>query len=207
MRQTRNRNSTGFALDKFRFDNFWGHFAHTAVASVLLFSFICFDDFLQRSQVITSSASLFFSFGLIVVVAWLYRWWSTFYLLPGALLYEVYPVCMLGNLPVSQGLSALPALLVAPIGFAMIRWVGIETEIGKNHSVKIWRLILLGGVKTSIFAFLAKSAIEKLESWVPILDVASQELNAFPLVFMTEMAGLVTFMFVVMLVLKLTRKG
>lgn len=176
-----------------------------ATLSLLLYALMCFDELAQSSQSIKQATSLFLSFGLIVLSAWLYRWWSVSYMLPGGLVYSIFPLCTPASLPASLVINALPTLLMAPFGFAMIRWVGISTELEQNQTVKTWRVIILGGFKASVLTFLFTSAAQEIKSGRPLLDIASQKLNDFPLVFVTEMLGLVTFMFVVMLILKLTR--
>ena len=177
----------------------------TATLSSLAFLLMAASTVLHLNGESFGSPVIFCAFGLIVVAAWLYGAASILYIAPGLLLFDLIMVEP-GDFWIS-GLtsSALFALVCAPFSFATMRWAGISTSAELSSNAKLWRIIILGGIKTSVFGLVLRSLVTS----VTAADSAFQTdfLTAIPvsLTFLSEMIGLVAFMLMVTLILKLTR--
>ncbi|MFD0860134.1 hypothetical protein [Roseovarius aquimarinus] len=107
--------------------------------------------------------ALIVAFALLVMCAWLYGWKLPLYAGPGAALH------LMGYLGSGAGtcnltLATVAAIIAAPFAFTTMRWAGINLEVDPASSIRIWRVILLAGVKTSIFAFIMAGAVVRYAS-------------------------------------------
>lgn|GEM_PF-2863097 len=129
-------------------------------------------------------------FGLIVLAAWLYGWKSIPYLLPGILLQAVMegygPSEMLGS---ADG-HALLVTICAPFAFTTMRWAGINTEVDLTGGRRVWKIILLAGIKASAFALILRSLLGDLD---PTFTISFS--IAYPTV-LSDLAGLAIFMLI-----------
>lgn len=144
-----------------------------------------------------NGSQMFLSFGMIVVAAWLYGFRIPLYLLP-AFIFEF----------AFQGLSAPHALdtalahvaiasVTAPFAFRTMTWAGIDISVDLSGTVRVWRIIVLAGIKASVFALILQGGLHDLGGSFPL-----QLHTAYPKV-LGDMAGLVIFMIGLMFVFRL----
>lgn len=141
---------------------------------------------------------VFLTFGLIVLAAWLYRWLSILYLLPGLLLFELL-VSPASAEPGDTLRLALHVTLAAPFAFATMDWAGINTHVSGKGTPRAWRIILLAGIKASIFGLVLRSMLDALP-WLQAPRIAG-----VAAVITWQMVGLLLFMMALLLLLRASR--
>lgn len=199
----RKRSYTKSHTRNYLYEIFCSHILRAVALSALLCVLLFTDGLMQASA--GAAVNLFLSFGFIVVAAWLYRWPTVFYAAPGIVLYTALADSSALLQPDALALGAITAAIFAPFSFGMMRWAGISVEPDFTNQTRVWKVMLLGGVKTSVFAFIARAVVQTFTGIVPLVEKQVGILNNFPMTFTTEMLGLMTFMFGTLLVLKFTR--
>lgn len=138
-------------------------------------------------------------FGLIVLAAWLYGWRSIVYLLPGIILQAVMQGYGYSELLASADGHALMATICAPFAFTTMRWAGINTEVDLTGGRRVWKIILLAGIKASAFALILRSLLTDLHP----TQTLSFEI-AYPTV-LSNLAGLAIFMLILIGIFRATQ--
>lgn len=138
-------------------------------------------------------------FGLIVLAAWLYGWKSVLYLLPGITLQAVMQGYGYAELLASADGHALMATICAPFAFNTMRWAGINTEVDLSGGRRVWKIILLAGIKASAFALILRSLLTDLHPTQTLsFDIA------YPTV-LSNLAGLAIFMLILIGIFRATQ--
>ena len=139
-------------------------------------------------------------FGLIVLSAWLYGWKSLAYLLPGIALQAVMEGYSGSELLNSADGHALLATICAPFAFTTMRWAGINTEVDLTGGRRVWKIILLAGIKASAFALILRSLLTDLFA----IESLSFSI-AYPTV-LSDLAGLTIFMLILIGIFRLMQR-
>ena len=141
------------------------------------------------------------SFGLIVLAAWLYGWRSIPYLLPGIALQAILEGYAPAEILSSADGHALMVTLCAPFAFTTMRWAGIDTEVDLTGGRRVWKIILLAGVKASAFALILRSLLDDL---FPTHTLSFS--IAYPTV-LSDIAGLAVFMLILIGIFRLMQRS
>lgn len=135
-----------------------------------------------------------------VFAAWMYKWWAIPYAAPGIILASlIFPGGSQLGLVEEAWVVSLSSLTMAPLGFAMMDWAGINENPTQRLNQKAWRVLVLGGFKASFFGFLLRSAIFNLTHEMQLTAVEGVRSIA------SEMAGLVFGLVVLMAAFRLMR--
>lgn len=208
MRRTERTEPTGLYrnLDQ-SFSSHVSRAATVAAAAFLTFSFSLLlvrnDPQLIAAGEPTTAAMpfLFLVHGISVFAAWLYRWWAIVYVLPGILLAIVlFPVASSSpHLMDAPWLISISSLITAPLAFGMMDWAGINEKPSQRLDRRSWRVLVLGGLKASLFGFLLRSVFVSNTQDVQVLPLqAIRSISA-------EMLGLCVCVFALMLMFRYIR--
>lgn len=97
---------------------------------------------------------IFLPHGVRVLAAWLYRWRSPFYLLPGALTGHLFLYGPTVELRLIIGWIA--GLTCAPLAFTVLAMLGLDLRLSRQRRTH-WRDLLLVGGVASVFNSLASA--------------------------------------------------
>jgi hypothetical protein len=173
------------------------HLLRTATLSAALI-FLTQLQLLVCTSLICGSQNLLLAFGLIVLSSWLYGWNSLAYLSPALVVIWLLN-SQTGSLDENTATHALLACITGPFAFTTMRWAGINTDVDFSGQRRVWRIIVLAGIKTSAFALLLRGAMSKLG------ETLSVDLSVAYPTMVTDMAGLIAFMLGVLLLLRLSQ--
>lgn len=138
-------------------------------------------------------------FGGVVVLSWLYGGYNILYAGPGALLF-LYCAQVTEIAPCNLAIPVLLTILTAPASFMMMRWAGFKIDMEMESTAKIWRVILLAGIKAAFMSFLLLHVIESIFS-----DFEIDYLYTTVFALTSQIFGLFVFMLVTTVTFKMMR--
>lgn len=131
---------------------------------------------------------MFLPHGVRVLAAWLYRWRSPFYLIPGALFGHLYLFGATFDLHLVIGWIA--GLTCAPLAFTLMARLGLDLRLSRQRRTHWRELLLVGGV-ASVFNSL-------VSAWVHGNPVATMSAR-----FVGDLTGTLVCLLVLMLAFRL----